>query len=88
MPNRHKLGKAGPGVGGSNLISFYRYDLYPVKLVIEAGDLVLWDSRSIHCNCPPTSPSSDPNAKNRLKRLVAYVCIITRVVVEIRRKFH
>lgn len=46
----------------------------PRKLVTcEAGDLLLWDSRTLHCNTPavdvPTSPPDEP------LRLVAYVCM-------------
>jgi hypothetical protein len=52
-----------------------KYDLLPVKLVIEAGDMVLWDSRTIHCNHPVTKLSPDPEAANRLKRLTAYICM-------------
>lgn len=52
-----------------------KYDLYPVKIVLDAGDFVLWDSRAIHCNHPPTKLSSDPLAKTQLKRLAAYVCM-------------
>jgi len=52
-----------------------KYDLLPVKLVLEAGDMVLWDSRTIHCNHPVTKLSDDPEAANRLKRLTAYICM-------------
>jgi len=52
-----------------------KYDLFPVKLVLEPGELVLWDSRAIHCSCPPSVASRDPEAKNRLKRLAAYICM-------------
>jgi len=52
-----------------------KYDYLPVKMVLEPGDFLLWDSRSIHCNHPATRPSSDPNAKTHLKRLVAYICM-------------
>lgn len=52
-----------------------KYDLFPVKIVLDAGDLVMWDSRAIHCNTPPTKMSNDPEAKNKLKRLAAYVCM-------------
>jgi hypothetical protein len=52
-----------------------KYDLYPVKLVLDAGEFVLWDSRAIHCNHPVTKPSKDPLAKTQLKRLAAYVCM-------------
>jgi ectoine hydroxylase-related dioxygenase (phytanoyl-CoA dioxygenase family) len=50
-----------------------RYDLLPVKLVLDAGDLVLWDSRTIHCSHPATR--DDPSSANRLKRLAAYICM-------------
>jgi hypothetical protein len=50
-----------------------KYDLLPVKLVLEAGDLVLWDSRTIHCSHPATR--NDPKSAGRLKRLAAYVCM-------------
>jgi len=50
-----------------------RHDLLPVKLVLEAGDLVLWDSRTIHCSHPATK--DDLSSKNRLKRLAAYICM-------------
>jgi len=50
-----------------------RHDLLPVKLILEAGDLVLWDSRTIHCSHPATR--NDPNSAKRLKRLTAYVCM-------------
>jgi hypothetical protein len=46
----------------------------PQRLVrCRAGDLILWDSRTVHCNTPalvlPTAPIE------RLLRLVAYVCM-------------
>lgn len=50
-----------------------KFDLLPVKLVLEAGDLVMWDSRTIHCSHPATK--MDKKTKNRLKRLAAYVCM-------------
>lgn len=51
------------------------YDYRPVKLCLDAGDFVLWDSRCIHCNNPPTQLSEDPEAKKNLKRLAAYICM-------------
>jgi len=46
----------------------------------RAGDLVLWDSRTIHCNSPATTPLHqdvfDSVSKQwRLLRAVAYVCM-------------
>jgi len=52
-----------------------RFDLLPVKLVLDAGDLVLWDSRAIHCNHPVTQNNPSPDAPNHLKRLTAYICM-------------
>lgn len=50
-----------------------RFDLLPVKLVLDAGDMVLWDSRTIHCSHPTVK--DDPSSKNRLKRLASYICM-------------
>ncbi|CAF1003491.1 unnamed protein product [Didymodactylos carnosus] len=51
----------------------------PRLVKCKAGDLVLWDSRTIHCNSPalvnnPSSISPAPEL-NRLMRLVAYICM-------------
>jgi hypothetical protein len=42
-----------------------------------AGDMVLWDSRVIHCNAPPTTARPLPKDGSLLppRRLVAYVCM-------------
>lgn len=52
-----------------------RYDMLPVKLVVEAGDMILWDSRAIHCNHPVTKNDPSPDALTHLKRLTAYICM-------------
>jgi hypothetical protein len=51
-------------------------------VVCEAGDLVLWDSRTVHCNTPAIDPApSSPNAAAKreevggLLRLAGYVCM-------------
>ena len=49
----------------------------------EAGDLILWDSRLVHCNTPalniPTSSSSTQKAENSdIIRVVSYVCMVPR----------
>lgn len=49
----------------------------PRQLVVcEPGDLVLWDSRCVHCNTPamlqPTSPEGE------LLRVAAYVCMVPK----------
>ncbi|CAF1456518.1 unnamed protein product [Adineta steineri] len=38
----------------------------------NAGDLVIWDSRLIHCNSPATAPKKTNNDKVDLLRIVAY----------------
>lgn len=55
----------------------------------EAGDLVLWDSRTIHCNTP--APMPQEHAPNELLRAVGYVCMTPRSfagsdVLEMRRE--
>lgn len=37
-----------------------------IKVESEAGDLILWDSRTIHFNCAPTGDRT---------RVVVYVCM-------------
>lgn len=47
-----------------------------VLIGCEAGDLVLWDSRTIHCNTPALTEAKDAAAgSNELLRAVAYVCM-------------
>lgn len=45
----------------------------------KAGDLVLWDSRCVHCNTPglldASSCDHESELKNQLLRVVAYVCM-------------
>eukprot|EP01116_Phalansterium_solitarium_P004776 TRINITY_DN158_c0_g1_i2.p1 TRINITY_DN158_c0_g1~~TRINITY_DN158_c0_g1_i2.p1 ORF type:complete len:356 (+),score=38.99 TRINITY_DN158_c0_g1_i2:115-1182(+) len=47
--------------------------LSPVKLCMEPGDFVVWDSRTIHCNTP--SHRSTTERPWRLDRLVSYICM-------------
>jgi len=46
----------------------------PVKLCLDAGDFVCWDSRTVHCNqgCTPNASLPPPT---ELRRLVAYICM-------------
>lgn len=48
----------------------------PVKLCMNAGDYVLWDSRTIHANMPP-SPANNPESPkfNAIRRIVAFICM-------------
>ena len=49
----------------------------PHRLVqMRAGDFVLWDSRTVHCNSPAVVPPTAPD--NRLLRAVVYVCMAPR----------
>mmetsp|Transcript_130516 Transcript_130516/g.226824 ORF Transcript_130516/g.226824 Transcript_130516/m.226824 type:complete len:407 (-) Transcript_130516:256-1476(-) len=49
----------------------------PQRLVCcEAGDLVLWDSRTIHANAP--APQQPIAPKERLLRAVAYICMVPK----------
>eukprot|EP01065_Artemidia_motanka_P032134 TRINITY_DN39184_c0_g1_i1.p1 TRINITY_DN39184_c0_g1~~TRINITY_DN39184_c0_g1_i1.p1 ORF type:complete len:354 (+),score=84.01 TRINITY_DN39184_c0_g1_i1:65-1063(+) len=48
----------------------------PARLVrAKAGDLVLWDSRTVHCNYPGDGPDRDPDD---LVRAVGYICMMPR----------
>lgn len=61
----------------------------------EAGDLILWDSRLVHCNTPalniPTNLSAPKAEDKDIIRLVSYVCMLprstcTQEVLESRKK--
>jgi hypothetical protein len=55
-------------------------DQPPLKVCCEAGDLVLWDSRTVHCNTRALAKAA-PLKKGEvpgLERLVAYVCMTPR----------
>lgn len=47
--------------------------LQPIVVQLDAGELLLWDSRLIHAN-DPGSPARDPT-KDRLRRACVYVCM-------------
>lgn len=51
-----------------------------VLVTCKAGDMVLWDSRTIHCNAPSLEPpSADAGyAEDELLRAVTYVCMTPR----------
>ena len=47
----------------------------PIMCHMEAGDLLLWDSRTIHCSAPSlTTPSRD----NELLRAASLICMMPR----------
>eukprot|EP00747_Dinoflagellata_sp_TGD_P093901 gnl/TRDRNA2_/TRDRNA2_165911_c0_seq3.p1 gnl/TRDRNA2_/TRDRNA2_165911_c0~~gnl/TRDRNA2_/TRDRNA2_165911_c0_seq3.p1 ORF type:complete len:516 (+),score=54.80 gnl/TRDRNA2_/TRDRNA2_165911_c0_seq3:114-1661(+) len=41
----------------------------------RAGDLALWDSRTVHCNTPPLVEDQELQRRPELLRAVAYVCM-------------
>lgn len=57
-------------------------------LAAQAGDLILWDSRLIHCNTPAGHlPAADADAvsasdESGLLRLVSYVCMLPRAAAD------
>ncbi len=47
----------------------------PIMCAMEAGDLLLWDSRTIHCSSPGMEA---PQAKPELMRAVSLVCMMPK----------
>ena len=47
--------------------------LHPVKVTAPTGSMVLWDSRTIHCNSMPVVPRNNPTF-----RYTVYVCMTPR----------
>jgi len=53
--------------------------LTPIKVCAKAGSLVLWDSRTIHCNTGATTAREIPKeGVLPPRRLVAYICMTPR----------
>ncbi len=50
-------------------------DTRPVQAHMEAGDLLLWDSRTIHCSSPG---SGEPAGDSALLRAASLVCMMPR----------
>eukprot|EP01012_Entosiphon_sulcatum_P019039 TRINITY_DN23879_c0_g1_i1.p1 TRINITY_DN23879_c0_g1~~TRINITY_DN23879_c0_g1_i1.p1 ORF type:complete len:311 (-),score=22.07 TRINITY_DN23879_c0_g1_i1:4-936(-) len=46
-----------------------------VKLILQRGDFVLFDSRAIHCN----APISEKREVSDVQRLVAYICMLPAI---------
>ena len=45
----------------------------------EAGDLLLWDSRTVHCNTPALEePRLEPSQPPALQRAASYICMTPR----------
>ncbi|HEY4941490.1 MAG TPA: phytanoyl-CoA dioxygenase family protein [Rhizomicrobium sp.] len=47
----------------------------PIMCAMEAGDLLLWDSRTVHCSSPALEP---PDDAPQLMRAVSLVCMMPR----------
>jgi hypothetical protein len=47
----------------------------PIMCHLEAGDLLLWDSRTIHCSA---SALDEPEIKDNLMRAVSLICMMPR----------
>lgn len=61
----------------------------PIMCHLEVGDMLLWDSRTIHCSGPGLEPP--PKASPELMRAVSLVCMMPRSkctedVLEIRKR--
>jgi len=51
----------------------------PIMCHLEAGDLLLWDSRTIHCS---SASLQDPEAKPELMRAVSLVCMMPKKLTD------
>lgn len=49
----------------------------PIKVCLKAGDFVLWDSRAIHGNVPPSLVKDPSSSKyNSIRRIAAFICMV------------
>lgn len=55
-----------------------KHGFQPKLVCCSAGDLVLWDSRTVHCNSPALEPDAQQQAVPDFIRAVAYVCMTPR----------
>jgi hypothetical protein len=53
-------------------------DMKPITCHMEAGDLMLWDSRTIHCSSPPTNAAAKHPNESELVRAVSLICMMPR----------
>lgn len=64
----------------AQLVSYFK--VRPIKLCVPAGALVIWDSRTIHCNTPAANNkfTAAPKGHNAVipDRIVAYICMSPR----------
>lgn len=60
-------------LNGNNIKEIWEAGLQPVKINLDVGDFVCWDSRTTHCNHPAKELPLNEGAY--LRRLVAYICM-------------
>jgi len=67
--------KKGDFVPLSNLpmTEYWGKENLPIKVCLQPGDFVMWDSRTSHCSHPAKLKPDNP--PNRLRRLVSYICM-------------
>ncbi len=53
-------------------------DMKPITCHMEAGDLMLWDSRTIHCSSPPTDAAAKNPNESELVRAISLICMMPR----------
>ena len=67
-------------------------DLPRVLVTAKAGDLLLWDSRTVHCNTPGLTLSDNDNVEDcaeaedvtELLRMVCYICMTPAKLANIK----
>ncbi|NCG39140.1 MAG: hypothetical protein GWP48_16690 [Actinobacteria bacterium] len=90
IPGSHKLFESIPNLYTERLsridsgIDHFRFPIDdpllaltpPIMPHIEAGDLLLWDSRTVHCSSPAIDAEGDP--RTGLLRAASLVCMMPR----------
>jgi len=61
-------------LNGSHIKELWESDLQPIKVCLDEGDFVCWDSRTVHCNHPALEREAAEQAAY-LRRLVVYICM-------------
>lgn len=81
------------GFGRADFIPVPKNDpqvLHAILVCCEAGDMVLWDSRSVHCNTPASEADAPTEATAKalgcpvteLLRAVTYVCMTPKALAD------
>jgi len=85
--SHHKHDALFDGKGNRDKGDFVRVDRFnprlgleaPILVAARAGDLLLWDSRTVHCNTPALEDGDPIQSQPELLRVVAYICMMPRV---------